>query len=219
MPIHSAATRLKKTSKHVNPEDEHSKEHASAKLMLYQLKIKLLRITPPVWRRVLVPSNFTLHDLHLVIQASMGWTNSHLYAFRRGDTYFIIPDTEFADDYEDSRKVRISRMLIAGKQPSIRYEYDFGDNWEHEVLLERIVPMEKGVRYPACTKGKMACPPEDCGGVWGYHDMLQIIRNPKHPEYEETIEWLGDDIDPKDFDLELANERVRRYEKMDMTLY
>ncbi|MBI4769314.1 MAG: plasmid pRiA4b ORF-3 family protein [Chloroflexi bacterium] len=178
---------------------------------VYQLKITLLDLRPPVWRRVLVPGEFTLGDLHSVIQLAMGWTDSHLHRFDVGGTGYSLPypgtDWEESGD-EDSSDVRLDQVA-PGENAKFMYEYDFGDSWEHEVLVEKISPPDPTMKHPVCLTGKRACPPEDVGGVWGYAEFLQAIRNPKHPEHDSMLEWVGGEFDPAAFDLEETNRALR----------
>jgi hypothetical protein len=175
---------------------------------IYQIKITLKNIKPPVWRRLQVPSDFGLEKLHTVIQIAMGWSNSHLHQFTAGDTYYGEPDPDYDDDVMKSENGVTISQLVSGEGARFNYEYDFGDSWKHEILVEKILPMEKGTRYPVCIKGKRACPPEDVGGVWGYADFLETITDPKDPEYEDTLEWAGGDFDPETFDIEEVNKRL-----------
>jgi hypothetical protein len=108
----------------------------------------------------------------------------------------------------DYKKMKIFDLLTVEKEKII-YEYDFGDGWEHEIILEKILPVDKKLKYPICLAGKMNCPPEDCGGVWGYAEMIEILKQPKHEEYENIIEWLGDELDPEYFDKEEVNEYLQ----------
>ncbi|HEY3267562.1 MAG TPA: plasmid pRiA4b ORF-3 family protein [Armatimonadota bacterium] len=173
---------------------------------IYQLKITLVGIRPPVWRRVQTEAGITLGKLHGVIQAAMGWTDSHMHGFDvRGVSYGQpIPDLD--SDLEMKSETRMKLRQAAPKERSrFRYEYDFGDSWQHDILLEKIVPAEPGVRYPVCVGGRRACPPEDCGGVWGYADLLGKLADPESEEREDLLEWLGGEIDPEHFDLEEVN--------------
>ncbi len=175
---------------------------------IHQLKITLEGSKPPIWRRIQVPADSKLADLHDVIQDVMGWTDSHLHQFILGDTYYSNPIFEL-DDVEDERKVKLNQLLRAPKA-KLAYEYDFGDSWAHVLLLEKVLPPEKGTRYPVCLDGKRNCPPEDCGGVWGYAHLLEVIENPKHPEHADMLEWLGGGFDPEAFDVEDVNRRLQR---------
>jgi hypothetical protein len=173
---------------------------------IYQIKVTLKDSKPPIWRRFQVTSDTTLYKLHLILQEVMGWDNYHLHQFIVGHTYFGEPDPDY--DSEDDRKVNLSQIVEREKQ-KFTYEYDFGDSWLHEILIEKILLPEPGVRYPICLKGKRACPPEDCGGVWGYDDLLEIIKDPDNEEYEEMMDWLGGEFDPEFFDLDSINQRLR----------
>jgi hypothetical protein len=171
---------------------------------IYQVKITLKNFTPKIWRRLLVSSGILLPDFHKVIQTAMGWTNSHMHHFIKGREFFGIPYED--DDFPmvNYTKLRLENLLIYDKDKII-YEYDFGDSWEHEIVLEKILPPDLKFKHPVCLAGKMNCPPEDCGGVWGYEELLEIIKNPDHEEYEEMIEWLGDNFDPEEFDIDKVN--------------
>ena len=174
---------------------------------LCQLKITLTGIRPLVWRRVVVPADIALSDLHLVLQVAMGWTNSHLHSFTVAGTSYTMPYEEGALEelrMEDERKVRLNELVTEAKD-RFEYDYDFGDNWQHEVLVEKIGVADPNVTYPLCLAGKRACPPEDCGGPWGYKDLLKILSDPKHPEYKEMKQWVGRKFDPEAFDLEKLN--------------
>lgn len=179
---------------------------------VYQVKITLNGTKPPVWRRMLVPGTIRLDRFHDVLQTVMGWTDSHLHQFISGRTFYGIPydDLAFGLETMDERKYKLSQLLKKEKD-SIIYEYDFGDSWEHRIVLEKILPANSDVVLPSCIKGKRACPPEDCGGVWGYQDLIEVIRNPSHPEYEEMLDWLGGEFDPEEFDLTNTNKMLARY--------
>lgn len=172
---------------------------------IYQIKTTLQDSKPQITRKFLVPSTMTLDDFHTVIQIVMGWTDSHLHQFVI-DREFYGPVYE-ADELEskDESQYKVSQVLKKEKD-KIVYEYDFGDGWMHDVVLEKILPYDNNVTLPICISGKRACPPEDCGGVWGYKDIIKIAADPKHPEHEEMIEWLPDEFDPEHFDLEETNE-------------
>lgn len=172
---------------------------------VFQLKIALKDFSPPIWRRVQVAADVTLAQLHNLIQLAFGWTDSHLHQFIIGNQYYSIPSADDWEPVKDERRFKLNQFLSSPKD-KIRYEYDFGDSWEHEVLLEKVQPPEPGVRYPVCVTGKNACPPEDVGGVWGYANFLEAITQPDHPEHDQYLEWVGDDFDPKAFDLEAVNQ-------------
>jgi len=180
---------------------------------IYQVQIALKYFKPKIWRRLLIPSDLLLSDLHRVIQTSMGWTNSHLHQFKINDTFYTVrmQDDDFWGDLDnvDYKNMKISDLLKNEKE-KIVYEYDFGDGWEHDIILEKIVPAESHTHYPICVAGKNNCPPEDCGGVWGYANMLEVIKQPLHEEYENYMEWLGEEFDPEYFDKDEVNALLRR---------
>lgn len=173
---------------------------------VYQFKISLRGIKPPIWRRIQVPESYSFWDLHVAIQDSMGWFDYHLHQFEMfspstGTNIKIgIPDEDGYDmDIYPGWKLKIADHFSM-ENKSADYTYDFGDNWEHKIQLEKILPREKNINYPVCIGGKRAAPPEDCGGVGGYENLLEIINDPDNEEYEETIEWLGGEFDPAHFD-------------------
>lgn len=176
---------------------------------IYQLKVTLRGSKPPIWRRIQVPGDVTLAKLHDILQVAMGWTNSHMHQFITGAGYYGVPDRESGLDIKSERTARLERIAPAEKIRFI-YEYDFGDSWQHEILVEKILPPEAGVRYPLCITGKRSGPPEDCGGIWGYEELLAATRDPENPEHEEMLEWVGDDFDPEAFDLEEINAALQR---------
>jgi len=162
---------------------------------IYQLKVTLNDSKPPIWRRILVPENVTLHQLHTIVQIAMGWTNSHLHQFIIDDEYYGDPEDDEYGEMENEKRYRLNQS-VEHKGFKFIYEYDFGDSWEQTVHVEAILPIEKGKLYPICSAGKRACPPEDIGSLWGYENFLKIFSNPKHPEHDEMMEWYGEDIDP-----------------------
>ncbi|MEB3309548.1 MAG: plasmid pRiA4b ORF-3 family protein [Snowella sp.] len=178
---------------------------------VYQIKISLKSIRPPIWRRVQVLSSTTLAELHRIIQYSMGWFNCHLHQFDIDRHEYGQPAPEYDFYVEDETKFKLSQV-IKGEKFKFFYTYDFGDDWRHEILIEKILARDPDVNYPICIKGKRACPPEDCGGPFGYPDFLEAIQDSSHPEHENMLEWIGDDFDPEAFDLAEANELLaRRY--------
>lgn len=185
---------------------------AAKNTKIYQLKITLEGAKPPIWRRVLVESSRSLAELHWIIQIAMGWENSHLHQFIHDGKFYSEP-SPFDDGYmetEDSNKYRIDKLLQREKA-SIRYEYDFGDGWLHQIVLEKIVPMDNKLSLPQCIKGKRACPPEDVGGVWGYEEMLDVLADENHPEYEDRLEWLGGEFDAGELDLDEVNQELEAW--------
>jgi len=177
-------------------------------MKIYQLKIHLNPndITPPIWRRVLVKSDITFYELHQIIQVAMGWTNSHLWDFSFGDFSITKPSED--DDWRDTvdaKSIKISKLLKKVKD-KLNYTYDYGDDWEHKITLEKIIGViDINQKLPTCIKGKRACPPEDCGGSWGYETLLETIADKNHPEHEEMLEWIGDDFHPEEFDKDDVN--------------
>jgi hypothetical protein len=176
---------------------------------IYQLKVTLADSEPPIWRRVQLPGDVSLARLHAILQLVMGWQNSHLHQFIAGDSRYGEPDPALAElELRNERTAKLNQVAPHANG-RFTYEYDFGDSWEHEIVVEEIVPPKPGARYPVCTGGERACPPEDCGGIWGFADLLEAVRDPEHPEHEEMLDWLEGDFDPDAFDLEEANRRLR----------
>jgi Plasmid pRiA4b ORF-3-like protein len=186
-----------------------ARKKSAASTTIYQIKVTLEGSKPPIWRRLLVPANLTLGDLHYIIQIAMGWTDSHLHQFIIGEKYYGVPHFEMDLDLEmiDEEKVKLAKV-IPGEKFKFRYEYDFGDSWTHLVLVEKVLAAEPGKPYPICVTGKRHCPPEDCGGVWGYADFVEAMANPKHPEHKNMKEWYGEDFDPEGFDLDEINQML-----------
>jgi hypothetical protein len=181
--------------------------------MIYQLHISLKGLKPPIWRRVLVSSDTTLRKLHAIIQEVMPWGDSHLYAFEiYGEQYGEPFDDGFAPMKSDER-VKLSQVLT-NKKDTIEYTYDFGDSWEHKIVLEDILEVDPSIAYPICIAGKKQCPPDDCGGIWGFENLVEILNNPEHPEHKDMAEWFGDDtFDVHEFDLDEINDRLKPLQK------
>lgn len=175
---------------------------------VYQLKVTLKNSKPPIWRRIQVAADTKLSRLHWMLQDVMGWTNSHLHQFKVGQTYYGEPSPDYDFEVEDERKITLGQAAPGAKK-KFTYEYDFGDNWEHEILVEKVLEPEAGVRYPFCLDGRRACPPEDCGGVWGYEEFLEAIRDPKNPEHDSMLEWVGGEFDADEFDLDAVNQALK----------
>lgn len=170
----------------------------------FRLKVTLRGSKPPIWRRFLVPGSISLKRLHDSIQAVMGWTDSHLHQFEANGILYGTSDREFGLTRVSENKTTVDQVLRRPKN-KLSYEYDFGDGWEHEIILEAILPPLDDGRYPIIEAGRRACPPEDVGGIGGYENFLEVIRNPKHPEHGEMREWIGGSFDPEDFDANEAN--------------
>ncbi|WP_297324700.1 plasmid pRiA4b ORF-3 family protein [Nitrosomonas sp.] len=179
---------------------------------IYQLKITLRGIRPPIWRRLLVASTVNLEDVHVILQIVMGWTDSHMHEFAKGSDRYGVPDEDFPSDSHDETNYRLDQILKEEKGKLI-YTYDFGDSWSHEVVLEKILPFETGTVLPMCLKGSRACPPEDIGGIMGYAMFLDAISDPAHPEHKSMQEWIGEDLegnfDSEYFDLVQVNDRLK----------
>lgn len=170
------------------------------------MKVSLSETTPLVWRRILVPAAFTLTQLHDVLQVVMGWKNSHMFQFEiAGETYGT-GEPEFEDESEikQADHYKLSDALASTDQ--FTYVYDFGDNWRHEVVVEKGFKWDENHAYPACIGGESACPPEDCGGISGYFDFLEKFRNPADEEHLSTRRWVGGFFDPSSFDTNRINQ-------------
>jgi hypothetical protein len=155
-----------------------------------------------------VQNDVPLSKLHRVIQAAMGWDGYHMHHFAAGGELYGEPDPDFDLEISSERTARLA--TIAPREKSrFTYVYDFGDNWEHDILVEKVLPVDPEARYPRCVAGKRACPPEDCGGPWGYADLQEALADPDHPEHENMAEWAGEDFDPAAFDLAEVNRRLK----------
>jgi len=176
---------------------------------VYQFKIALKGVKPMIWRRIEVPETYSFWDLHVAIQDAMGWEDDHLHQFELVNpttgikTEIGIPeeDSLFGGEILPGWKEKIAEWFSMENKLA-EYTYDFGDDWQHTVRLEKILPRESSVKYPRCVGGKRACPPEDCGGIWGYARLLEIINDKNHEEHEGMMEWLGGEFDPEYFDEE-----------------
>lgn len=172
-----------------------------------QIKVSLRRVKPPIWRRLVVPASLTLDRLHTVLQQAMGWTDSHLHAFEADGVRYAVPDPDDWVPVRDERRTKLSTVL---REPGdrLRYEYDFGEGWEHDVVVEEVVaPAPAGEPAVRCLAGRRACPPEDCGGPWGYADVLDALAQPDDPEHADRLAWLGP-YDPAAFDRDEVDERL-----------
>jgi hypothetical protein len=175
---------------------------------IYQLKVTLLGTKPPIWRRLLVPADLTLAQLHNVLQTAMGWDDEHRHEFRAGQRRFGRPEPVDplmrTPRVESERTALLSAVLPRGSAKMI-YIYDLGDNWEHGIVLEKQLPAEPHTTYPVCTDGRLACPPEDCGGIPGYYDLLDALADPSHPRHDQLRDWIGDEFNPQAFSIDKAN--------------
>ncbi len=180
-----------------------------------QFKITLKNSKPAIWRKFEIADHFTFYDLHLVIQNVMGWMNMHLYQFIY-EKHSIIGNPEMLEEeVADDKELKLSELFNAPKIKMI-YEYDFGDGWEHQLLLEKIIKNAPAGHQPVCIFGEMNCPPEDCGGMPGFKDLLKVIKDQNHPEHEDMIEWIGEGYEADCFDLTVINDNLKNYKDIDM---
>lgn len=176
---------------------------------ILQVKVSLAGARPPIWRRVLLESSTTLAEFHHILQWAMGWTDSHLHQFEAGGVIYGRPDPESAFAVKNERTVRLGEVLRKAKD-GLRYEYDFGDDWLHEIVLEKIISRDPGQLYPWVAGGKRACPPEDCGGIYGYYEKLAVLADPAHPDHQEISDWIGENFDPQAFSADALNRQLHR---------
>ena len=177
---------------------------------IYQIKVTLLGTDPPIWRRLLVPADLTLEQLHDVLQLAMGWEDCHMHEFRIGQQRFGEPDPMERDfggaRTASERTARLFHVLGRAGAKAV-YTYDFGDSWEHRIVVEKRLVQEPGRTYPTCLAGERHGPPEDCGGIPGFYNLLEAISDPEHEQHEELLGWLGDDFDPEAFSVDEVNRR------------
>jgi hypothetical protein len=174
---------------------------------IFQLKVTLKRIRPPIWRRIQVPGDTTLGALHHIIQVAMGWTNSHLHQFVVDGVHYGEPHPDYGLEMKDQEMVQLNDV-VSEEKDKFEYEYDFGDRWEHTIRVEKVIEPDPDATYPHCVKGKRNCPPEDSGGPYGYGHMLEAIEDEDHPQHEQYTNWIRDDFDPEAFDLERVNQAL-----------
>jgi hypothetical protein len=175
---------------------------------IYQLKVTLRDVVPPVWRRVLVPGGYTLDRLHRVVQLAFGWQDCHLHSFEIDGVQYGSPDPDGELGQRDELDARLD--AVAGKDSVFRYTYDFGDWWEHSVQVEAVTLADPEERYPICLDGAGACPPEDVGGAYGFASLLAVLADPDHREYAAVLDWLGGHYDPDAFSADRATTLLRR---------
>ncbi|HSD57815.1 MAG TPA: plasmid pRiA4b ORF-3 family protein [Methanotrichaceae archaeon] len=181
---------------------------------VYQLKVTLEGIRPPIWRRIQVRGDITLHKLHEILQVVMGWEGYHLHQFIVGEESYSEISKEndiFADEFKNEKRAKLNKIAPVENFKFI-YEYDFGDSWYHGILVEKILQPEEDLKHPICLKGKRASPPEDCGGVPGYYELLEAMKDPEHPEHEHMLEWLGGEFDPEKFEIDEINRQLSKIE-------
>ena len=175
---------------------------------VFGLRIALLDHQPEVWRRLLVPGSTRLDKVHMVFQEAMGWTNSHLHQFRIGDAVYGTHFEDWPEEELHEVVFRLNDVAHAGER--FRYDYDFADGWEDEVLVERADRVRPLLKFAVCVDGANACPPEDCGGPGGYAELLEILADPAHEQYEFYRQWAGEEFNPKAFDLAATNAALQR---------
>jgi len=175
---------------------------------LYQFKVSLRGISPQIWRRIQVWEDYTLDQLHRVLQVAMGWENYHLYEFRIADTMYRDPHPENEPNILNAKKTRLRKVLpvVAAE---FEYVYDFGDYWQHDLVLEAILPPSPDTLYPRCIAGERSCPAEDVGGAGGYEDYLQAMADPSHEQHEDMMAWRGP-FDPEAFSIEKVNKQLEK---------
>lgn len=178
----------------------------------YQLKVTLMETDPPIWRRLRVSGDTTLARLDRIVQAAMGWTNSHVHTFTAGGVLYAEPSPDWDVDVQDERRCRLAGIAREEGEAFV-YEYDLGDSWRHQVLVEEVLFGRGKVEEPLCLAGERACPLEDSGGVRGYYEKLACLRNPRDADYGDTKRWVeamaGGSFDPDAFDVEAANRALR----------
>jgi hypothetical protein len=175
---------------------------------IFQLKVTLQDVVPPVWRQVLIPGGYTLDRVHRVIQLAFGWQDYHLHSFEIDGVQYGQPDPEGDLELRDELDVRLD--AVAGKDSRFVYTYDFGDWWEHGVEVEAVSLADPDERYPLCLDGERACPPEDVGGAYGFANLLAALADPAHRDHEAMLDWLGRPYDPAAFDAGRATTLLRR---------
>jgi len=180
--------------------------HSATGRAVHTIKVTLRDSRPPIWRCLEVPSSSTLQQLHTIIQVAFGWEDYHIWVFETPWERYGMTDREL-----EIRSAAAKRLGQVAPRPGdkLRYTYDFGDDWEHDIVVQAVSDAEPAIAYPRCLAGRRACPPEDCGGIWGYGYLLEILADPAHEEHKERLEWLGldsaDEFDPAAFDLAEVN--------------
>ena len=176
-------------------------------LSVYTLKITLEGSNPLIWRRIQVRGNTKLDALHLILQSAMGWGDKHSHEFTIGSKKYANPEHELEKTLDEAEHT-LSNLVKAEGQ-SFKYIYDFGDDWLHEITVEKIETKDMKLPYPVCLEGECACPPEDIGGIPGYEERLLALRDPNHPEHQEMADWFEPSFDPAAFDIEAVNKDLK----------
>jgi Plasmid pRiA4b ORF-3-like protein len=193
----------------IDPQEMSHGRRPSQTNTVFQIKMTLEGIAPAIWRRIQT-KDCTLNNLHELIQITMGWEFEHLYRFNIGGVEYADPEMAGDEEIEDACNTTLSEVLPAGnRRPRFSYEYDFGDEWIHQLIVEERTPPEGGMMYPICLAGQRACPPEDSGGPWVYADFVEAIGDPDHRRHGEILEWVGGEFDPERFDREAVNDVFR----------
>lgn len=176
---------------------------------VYQIKVSLRGAKPPIWRRLLVPGDVSLARLHATILAAFDWDGGHMHVFETAYGDFGRADRELGHRADGSVTLE---QVAPGVKDKVRYTYDLGDDWVHDIAVEKVLAPDPAMAYPRCTGGKRAAPPDDCGGIWGYEELVEVLADPAHPEHEEQLEWLGladaSEFAPEAFDVEAVNSRL-----------
>jgi len=178
---------------------------------IYQIKVTLLGTDPPIWRRLRVPADLTLEQLHDVLQLAMGWEDCHMHAFRIGQQSYAEPDPMErvfgGPRTADEGTARLSDVMGRAGIKAV-YTYDFGDSWEHRIVVEKRLAPQPGQAYPVCVAGERHGPPEDCGGIPGFYNLLEAISDPAHERHDQLLDWLGDGFDAEAFSVDEVNQRL-----------
>jgi len=187
---------------------------------IIQLKITLQGTKPVIWRRILVDKSTKFSQFHNIILATMGWYGGHLYEFSVPGLRIGEPHTDdegWGDELVDASKMTLN-SLISDRKIKFKYIYDFGDCWEHLIKVEKFWEKIEGIKYPFCIDGELNCPPEDCGGVWGFYNLLETIKDKTHPEHKEMLKWVDGHFDEEYFDKESINAKLQQFSTQSKTV-
>jgi hypothetical protein len=175
---------------------------------VFRLRIQLRDVDPVIWRRILVPGSIRMAKLSPILLGAMGWNNSHLHAFRIGEWRIGMCFDDYPEGEIDEKDVTVLQALREERR--FVYEYDFGDGWEHDVVIEDLTWSYFGLKFAVCLEGENACPPDDVGGTWGYTEFLEAVSDPDHEEHERMLEWADGTFDPAEFDLANTNALMQK---------